>query len=210
MTDHYEADRTPAEDPEEELTALSTQLQEMPAWEQTAQPLMQEAEGYLGQIYANAEQAGDGETMSLVSAAWERQQAVATQGARSHRLAKGFAALAATFAHKSEEAIEELALLTDAIENFDSSNPKIAYLIDAVSESESEYMREFGEEMIKDGQVENALMLPEIDGTGAVAMLDMLDGEEPDLESLDSLINALTAMRQRLAHEETLEEQAAS
>lgn len=201
---YYENERTPAEDPQEELTALSTQLASMPAWEQTAQPLMQEAEQYLGQIYNNAEQAGDGETMAMASAAWERTQAVATEGARSHRLAQAFAAVAKKGLEKSQQAVKELAELTHAVQYMDTDNPLVQDLVEAANE-DAVYWNEWGADMSFDELAENIVMMEEMSHDDAHTIISLLYGNEPEIKELDSLINAFTAMRQRIAHEQEVE-----
>lgn len=195
---YYDHERMPAENDQEEVNALSTQLAALPKWDEAVQPLMMETEQYLGTVYEQADQRDDEDTKALVAASWERQQTIAEQGRRANATAHVAAALAVKMNQKAQQALSELKELTDAVEEMDTDHPLVADLIDAVSENEGEYFATWGREMMLDGMIEDAIYSGGMDANTACTMLNILTGDEPEVENLDGLIAALTKMRERI------------
>lgn len=189
---------------EAQVQALVVQSSAMTTWAQGADTMLNEMEQHLGQVYADAEAAGDQATMQRIGESWERAQSLKAQAQNAVAAFISAVAVLEPTAAQRDQVVLELASLEKAIKSWDSEHPLVGGLIDGVrdearfevEESLGEYYGEITYENLYYGAMEN-LGLPSDAASDLVSAI--WDDFAPDVDQLDRIIAALTARRDEIA-----------
>lgn len=177
MTDHFEADRIPAEDPTEEMQALETQIQTLPSQDEIAAAL-DSTRVFLEGLYNAASAAGDETAMTAVTQEWERAQAAVVRNQRTERIARGFEALAKTYRSRNQQSARELQELTDAVKTTDYHNPLVRNMAETLID---EVHAESGESMPYDVAANWGWTIPHYLADDLITAVLFADPENDDI-----------------------------
>lgn len=140
---YYEEEKNPVAF-EEQVLSIKTALQAAdPA---SAQTLLDDAGAWLGQLYEQAKQAEDTQSVTAIEVAWQNMNAIKAQADTMTDVAHAASAGMKAAIEQRDEIAGELAELTEAIENHDNMNPLVDALIEEVEQNTLEWAGESGYE----------------------------------------------------------------
>lgn len=207
MVQHINQSTTTQPADDKTLAAISVKAQIMATWGEGTDAMLSHVEQHLGQVYNAAEAVGDQSTMLSVAESWQSTQALAAQAKNAVDAFLTAAAIVDPVVMQRNAAVQELADLTKAIENWDQSNPLVEGLIDGVADLMSQVqdetettITEIYAESTLDELTANAQVNLGFEWEDAASLIDCLYSDDhPSIESINGWIDALTSLRDSLA-----------
>lgn len=151
MTDqYYSQEDKPVESSETAITNWQQQSNSVAAFVPQAAEDLTRAEAILGEMYAAAEQAQNAAAMESVSSLWGMIQQTANNMAQLDAAREAAVAVIQMIdadRKKAETAYDEL---NSAVENIDEDDPRIAGLVEDISQDIYDYQLEIAEENMSD------------------------------------------------------------
>lgn len=144
----------------------------------------------MGELWQQAESAGDQTALANIGAAWERVQALAAQSAAQQALLSGASVVAQAAIEQRDGALTELSELVTAIDDIDTENPRIGELVNSLEEDIVQKMWEYENDVFTDG------MMDRFPGeyVDKIAFANLIY-EEFTLETIDEMIALLQKVR---------------
>ena len=140
MTDYVQQ-----QDQNAAITAWQEQVAPLAGFAQAASDILGSIEGPLGELYHQANDAGDQGTVDRVMAVWNQSQELAKLIPPFAAALQGGAATIEELRNQRDSIADELKGLIDDIQNADGMNPLVAELAETVEENVWDYINFSGE-----------------------------------------------------------------
>lgn len=196
-TDSYYAleDIPPATDLETQILSLETALRQSdPA---TANTLLDEASGWLGGVWQDAEARGDQSTLVALQESWNRMVAIKNQVDYAAATATAAVTGMKSAARQRDAVAAELEELTEAVLHSDFEHPLVEVLVEHVEEMVTEGMSDYVYDGLEDSFIDDMSTTLSVDWLTARRFYLGLRGFHPGFaeEDIDRLIAALQALK---------------
>lgn len=168
------------------ITAWQEQVAPLAGFAETASHILGAIENPLGELYTQAEQAGDTATIERVMAVWNQSQQLANLIPPFAAALQGGAATIEELKHQRDVIAEELKDLVEDIQNADTMNPLVEQLADFLEEGIWDCAEASGELTTRDevyDQLYSEIVVAfKVSFPAAVSLISALRGDPEELD----------------------------